>query len=182
MSKETITLNYPISYADLKHLKEGDEVTITWCSPPELKSSVTITGRVKKSSIGTMHVHVDAPWVSSVGLIWSTAGTLDVADTLNRPDINVTIPRPEPLHATAGAVLLGPEGEVAVGMAGVPECSESRVPDWVVSLPQWAIVHPYSGGIEYMPREDSWVLRSWKPLNPPEVEPVEDEDWIDLDD
>ena len=179
MSRETITLSYPISYADLKHLKEGDEVAITWRNTSELKSSVTITGRVKKYSIGTMHVHVDAPWVGSVGLIWSTAGTLDVADTINRSDINVTIPRPEPLHATAGAVLLGPGGKVAIGMAGVPECSESRVPDWIVSLPRWVIIHPDSRDMEYMPHEDSWVLRSWKRLHP--LEPVEDEDWIDLD-
>ena len=172
MSKETITLAYPISYADLRHLKEGDEVTITWRNTSEPKSSVTLTGEVEKSDIGTMHVCVYAPWVNTVGLIWSAAGTLVVASTINRPDINVTIPRPEPLHVTVGAVLLGPRGEVAVGMAGLEECG----------APRWAINYPYSGIIEYMPREDSWMLWSWKRVDPLEpVEPVEDEDWIDLD-
>ena len=182
MSKETITLDYPISYGDLKHLKEGDEVSITWRNAPEMNSSVTLIGKVKRYyDSGTLSVRVDSPWVSNVGLAWCRTGAPCVADVINRPDVNVTIPRPEPLHATAGAVLLGPQGEVAVGMAGVPEDPESRVPDWVISLPQWAIVYPYSGDTRYMPHEDSWVLRSWKPLHSAEVEWWVEDDELDID-
>ena len=178
MSKETITLNYPISYADLKHLKEGDEVTITWRNTPEPKSSVTLTGEVGKTDIGTMHVHVDAPWVSTVGLTWYHAGDFGVADTINRPDINVTIPRPEPLHATVGAVLLGPRGEVAVG--GKIAAGVARVVDEDFTVrSRWTIIRPYADNVERVPHKDSWVLRSWKRVDP--LEPVEDEDWIDLD-